>query len=371
MCRKQPGIAIGDSVRNAMASVSSAIPMCDHVYVFVMNVTTAHFRAEDSVDENIRHSPEELELEDEDSVVHVDEEDGEARLEAIADGPNWIDPTRFSMAAHGDDILLCHGAMNPLMNTGVIQGDSGAQDDSVILDAESDDIEVDGEILFVYEAYRLIPMQNSDAKDYGLEALEEIMSIMSIMESGRIVVIFTGYRESMKHIKEADGEILFVYKAFRLIPMQNSDAKDYGLEALEEIMSVMESGRIVVIFVGYREPMKHVILSNERFHRRVTKLFYFDDFTTTELAQILQIKMTEQEGISSLYGFKLHPSCTVEVVAEMIHRETTEELRKQINGGLIKPLLANARENLDFRLGFDCDTDELITIMMEDLEAGL
>lgn len=171
---------------------------------------------------------------------------------------------------------------------------------------------------------------------------------------------------------EADGGILFVDEAYRLIPMQKSDDKDYGLEALEEIMSVMDSGRIVVIFAGYREPMKRVIESNEGFCRRVTKFFYFDDFTTTELAQILHIKMTDVDEKSTLYGFKLHPSCTLEAVAELINRETTEELRKQMNGGLIEPLLMNARENLDLRLDFDCtDADELITITMEDLKTGL
>ena len=154
--------------------------------------------------------------------------------------------------------------------------------------------------------------------------------------------------------------------------MQKADDKDYGLEALEEIMSVMDSGKVVVIFAGYSEPMKRVIQSNEGFCRRVTKFFYFDDFNTTELAQILHIKMDHQDQNSLLYGFKLHPSCSVEAVAELIDRETTDKQRREMNGGLIGPLLANARENLDLRLDFDCtDTDGLVTITLEDLKAGL
>ncbi|URE44819.1 N-(5'-phosphoribosyl)anthranilate isomerase [Musa troglodytarum] len=169
-----------------------------------------------------------------------------------------------------------------------------------------------------------------------------------------------------------DGGILFVDEAYRLIPMQKADDKDYGLEALEEIMSVMDSGKVVVIFAGYSEPMKRVIESNEGFRRRVTKYFYFDDFSTTELAQILRIKMNHQDQNSLLYGFNLHPSCSVEAVAKLIDRETTEKQRREMNGGLIDPLLANARENLDLRLDFDCsDTDGLVTITMEDLMAGL
>lgn len=175
-----------------------------------------------------------------------------------------------------------------------------------------------------------------------------------------------------QQIQEAEGGILFIDEAYRLIPMQKSDDKDYGIEALEEIMSVMDAGKVVVIFAGYREPMQRVIASNEGFCRRVTKFFYFDDFETSELAQILHLKMRDQDQRSLLYGFKLHPSCTVHAIAELIERETSEDQRKEMNGGLIDPLLANARENLDLRLDFDCsDVDSLVTITMEDLEEGL
>lgn len=178
--------------------------------------------------------------------------------------------------------------------------------------------------------------------------------------------------KTRRKIKDAEGGILFVDEAYRLIPMQKADDKDYGLEALEEIMSVMDSGKVVVIFAGYSEPMKRVIASNEGFCRRVTKFFYFNDFSSEELAKILHIKMNNQAEESSLYGFKLHPSCTEEAVAALIESETTEKQRKELNGGLVDPMLVNARENLDLRLSFDCiDTDEIQTITLEDLEAGL
>ncbi|XP_028774033.1 uncharacterized protein LOC114731072 [Neltuma alba] len=178
--------------------------------------------------------------------------------------------------------------------------------------------------------------------------------------------------KTRRKIKEAEGGILFVDEAYRLIPMQKADDKDYGLEALEEIMSVMDSGKIVVIFAGYSEPMKRVIASNEGFCRRVTKFFHFNDFNSAELAEILHIKMRNQAAESLLYGFKLHNSCSVEAVSALIERETTEKQRKEMNGGLVDTMLVNARENLDLRLSFDCiDTEELLTITLVDLEAGL
>ncbi|KAH6827239.1 AAA-type ATPase family protein / ankyrin repeat family protein [Perilla frutescens var. hirtella] len=178
--------------------------------------------------------------------------------------------------------------------------------------------------------------------------------------------------KTRRKIQEAEGGILFVDEAYRLIPMQKSDDKDYGLEALEEIMSVMDSGKVVVIFAGYSEPMKRVIASNEGFCRRVTKFFHFDDFSSEDLAKILHLKMSNQGEDSLLYGFNLHPSCSVEAITAMIERKTTEKQRKEMNGGLVDPMLVNARENLDLRIDFECiDTDSLLTITLEDLSAGL
>ncbi|XP_020553327.1 uncharacterized protein LOC105173814 isoform X2 [Sesamum indicum] len=178
--------------------------------------------------------------------------------------------------------------------------------------------------------------------------------------------------KTRKKIEEAMGGILFVDEAYRLAPSQTAgDHVDYGVEALEEIMSVLEDGNIVVIFAGYTEPMKRVFSSNEGFCRRVTHFFQFDDFTCKDLAEMLMIKMSKQDEKSRLYGFKLHPSCTYDAVLAVIERNSTEKLRNKMNGGLVDHMLNNARENLDSRLSFDSKGDELLTITLGDLEGGL
>ncbi|CAI0389987.1 unnamed protein product [Linum tenue] len=213
--------------------------------------------------------------------------------------------------------------------------------------------------------------------------LGRLLHLVGILPTDRVTEVqrtdlvgeFVGHTgpKTRKKIKEAEGGILFVDEAYRLIPMQKADDKDYGLEALEEIMSVMDSGKIVVIFAGYSEPMKRVIASNEGFCRRVTKFFMFNDFTSQDLAEIVHIKMTNQEEQADmLYGFQLHPSCSTDAVSRLIERETTEKQRREMNGGLVDTMLVNARENLDLRLDFDCiDAETLRTIALEDLEAGL
>ncbi|KAF2303923.1 hypothetical protein GH714_024561 [Hevea brasiliensis] len=129
--------------------------------------------------------------------------------------------------------------------------------------------------------------------------LGRLLHLVGILPTDRVTEVqrtdlvgeFVGHTgpKTRRKIKEAEGGILFVDEAYRLIPMQKADDKDYGLEALEEIMSVMDSGKVVVIFAGYSEPMKRVIASNEGFCRRVTKFFHFDDFTSEDLAKIAHV----------------------------------------------------------------------------------
>lgn len=168
------------------------------------------------------------------------------------------------------------------------------------------------------------------------------------------------------------GGILFVDEAYRLAPAESAgNCIEYGVEALEEIMSVLEDGDLLVIFAGYTEPMKRVFSSNEGFCRRVTHFFQFDDFSSRELAEMLLIKMRKQDERSQLFGFKLDSCCTLDAVVSVIERRSSEKVRNRMNGGLVDHMLNNARENLDSRLNFEAKGDELLTITLGDLEAGL
>ncbi|KAL8489752.1 hypothetical protein ACS0TY_025586 [Phlomoides rotata] len=178
--------------------------------------------------------------------------------------------------------------------------------------------------------------------------------------------------KTRKKIEEAMGGILFVDEAYQLAPKQSAGGHvDYGAEALEEIMSVLEDGGLLVVFAGHTEPMKRVFSSNERFCRLVSHSFHFEDYSCKDLAEMLMIKMRKQDEKSRLYGFKLHPSCTLNAIMSVIERRSTEKLRNKQNGGLVDNMVNNARENLDSRLSFESKGDELLTIMLSDLEAGL
>ncbi|XP_073153507.1 protein CfxQ homolog isoform X2 [Henckelia pumila] len=178
--------------------------------------------------------------------------------------------------------------------------------------------------------------------------------------------------KTRKKIEEAMGGILFVDEAYQLAPARSGSSRvDFGVEALEEIMSVLEDGDLVVIFAGYTEPMKQVFSSNEGFCRRVAHHFQFEDYSTQDLAQLLTLKMTRQDEKSRLYGFKLDKGCTLDAVVSVMEKNSSEKLRNKMNGGLVDHMLNNARENLDSRLTFNSKGDELFTIRLVDLDAGL
>ncbi|ONK68186.1 uncharacterized protein A4U43_C05F8540 [Asparagus officinalis] len=201
----------------------------------------------------------------------------------------------------------------------------------------------------------------------GLTSTDKVVEVQRTDLVGEYVGQ-TGIKTRMK-IKEARGGILFVDEAYKLVP---HDIYEFGVEALEEIMTAMDDKDIVVIFAGYSKEMERVIAANHGFARRVTNFFYFEDYSSTDIALILQSKFVNQKNGSYIFGFKLHPDCTVDAVAKLIKEHTTEEQMRKMNGGLVDPLLVKALDNLNFRLNEDCsDLDALMTITMEDLEEGL
>ncbi|CAI5470399.1 unnamed protein product [Closterium sp. Yama58-4] len=143
-------------------------------------------------------------------------------------------------------------------------------------------------------------------------ALARLLNLVGVLPTDKVVEVqrtdlvgeFVGHTgpKTRRKILEAAGGILFVDEAYRLVPQQRSDEKDYGAEALEEIMSVMDSGSIVVIFAGYAEPMKRVFAVNEGFQRRVSRVFVFDDLSPLDIAQVMLLKMKQVAGEPSTNG---------------------------------------------------------------------
>ena len=95
-------------------------------------------------------------------------------------------------------------------------------------------------------------------------------------------------------IKRALGGVLFVDEAYTLYRPENE--RDYGLEAVEILLQVMESERedLVVILAGYPDRMATFFRSNPGLRSRIAHHLDFPDYGTAELLEIADRMLAQQ-----------------------------------------------------------------------------
>lgn len=89
-------------------------------------------------------------------------------------------------------------------------------------------------------------------------------------------------------LKRAMGGILFIDEAYYLYRPENE--RDYGQEAIEILMQVMENNRddLVVILAGYKDRMETFFQSNPGMRSRVAHHIDFPDYSESELFSITE-----------------------------------------------------------------------------------
>jgi len=124
-------------------------------------------------------------------------------------------------------------------------------------------------------------------------------------------------------LKKAMGGVLFIDEAYYLYKPDNE--RDYGSEAIEILLQVMENQRddLVVVLAGYKQPMDKFYESNPGLSSRIANHIDFPDYTVDELVKIAKLMLEEQQ-------YQLTPDAEV-------------ALRDYITKRKEKPLFANAR----------------------------
>jgi len=94
-------------------------------------------------------------------------------------------------------------------------------------------------------------------------------------------------------LKKAMGGVLFIDEAYYLHRPDNE--RDYGQEAIEILLQVMESQRedLVVILAGYGERMDKFFASNPGFRSRIAHHIDFPDYSEDELLSIADLMLRE------------------------------------------------------------------------------
>nr|BDA98824.1 CbbX Rubisco expresion Protein [Chroomonas debatzensis] len=96
-------------------------------------------------------------------------------------------------------------------------------------------------------------------------------------------------------LKRAMGGVLFIDEAYYLYKPDNE--RDYGSEAIEILLQVMENQRddLIIIFAGYKERMDRFYESNPGLSSRVANHVDFPDYSAEELLRISKLMLEEQQ----------------------------------------------------------------------------
>jgi hypothetical protein len=117
--------------------------------------------------------------------------------------------------------------------------------------------------------------------------------------------------------------VLFIDEAYYLYRPENE--RDYGQEAIEILLQVMEAEReeLVVVLAGYRDRMETFFRSNPGMGSRVAHHVHFPDFDLAELIAIADLMLDQQ-------GYELTP-------------EAREAFRAYVERRVRRPRFAHGR----------------------------
>jgi probable Rubsico expression protein CbbX len=198
----------------------------------------------------------------------------------------------------------------------------------------------------------------------------EILHRLGYIETARVVSVtrddlvgqYVGHTapKTKEILKRAYGGVLFIDEAYYLYRPENE--RDYGQEAIEMLLQVMEAerSRLVVVLAGYRDRMDTFFRSNPGMSSRIAHHIDFPDYTADELMSISRMML---EGR-----------------AYRLSAEGEIAFRDYVGRRMQQPRFANARSIRNaidrarlrqagrlFELDRDLSRDELITIEADDI----
>jgi probable Rubsico expression protein CbbX len=204
--------------------------------------------------------------------------------------------------------------------------------------------------------------------------MAEVLKQLGYVRKGHMVAVtrddlvgqFIGHTapKTKEVIKKAMGGVLFIDEAYYLYKPENE--RDYGQEAIEILLQVMENQRddLVVVLAGYKDRMDTFFQSNPGMSSRIAHHLDFPDYSAPEL-QAIAARMLD--GLR----YRLGPGAQ-EALADYV------ALRKHqphfANARSIRNALDRARLRQASRLFAERDreltADDLSTLSAEDIRAS-
>jgi probable Rubsico expression protein CbbX len=167
-------------------------------------------------------------------------------------------------------------------------------------------------------------------------------------------------------LKRAYGGVLFIDEAYYLHRPENE--RDYGVEAIEILLQVMESERdkLVVILAGYKDRMDEFFSLNPGMSSRVAHHIDFPDYTIDELLAIADLMLAAD-------AYEVSPAARAalrEYLALRMRRPRFAHARS-VRNGLERARLRHANRIYEAARGGHAPTlTELVRIEPADIRAS-
>lgn len=164
-------------------------------------------------------------------------------------------------------------------------------------------------------------------------------------------------------LKRAMGGVLFIDEAYYLYRPENE--RDYGQEAIEILLQVMENRRedLVVVLAGYADRMERFYSANPGFRSRIAHHVDFPDYGDGELLAIADLSLARQ-------NYRLSEGAKTALADYLIRRRRQPQFA---NARSLRNALDRARLRQAVRLfsrGSGLTADDLVTIEAEDILAS-
>lgn len=139
--------------------------------------------------------------------------------------------------------------------------------------------------------------------------LAKIYKALGVVSEGQLIEVdrsslVAGYvgqtaTQTAEVVQSAIGGILFIDEAYTLI--KGGDDKDFGQEAVDTLLKLMEDNRddLIVIVAGYTDKMEEFVNSNPGLKSRFNKYIFFNDYTGKELTKIYNSMCKKQEYVTN------------------------------------------------------------------------
>lgn len=204
--------------------------------------------------------------------------------------------------------------------------------------------------------------------------MAEILHRLGYVRKGHLVAVtrddlvgqYIGHTapKTREALKKAMGGVLFIDEAYYLYRPENE--RDYGQEAIEILLQVMESQRddLVVILAGYKDRMDRFFESNPGMSSRIAHHIDFPDYSAEELYAIAELMLERMQ-----YRLAEPARAALREYIELRRARPHFANARSIRNALDRARLRQASRLFERRTG-RLTKDDLAAICAEDIRAS-